>query len=138
MLNLMITTPGAEVTDVLGKGGFATVRIGRERKEPHRVVAVKIINPKISADPRQQKVILEEVATMVKVNTLNNKNLLHFVAAHEDFSTTTQSNRLTIVSREYPEWDEVECIVVRMATTPEIIVSGRIKIHTCALYLHAS
>ena len=83
---------------MLGKGGFATVRVGKERREPGRKVAVKIVNPKISADPRQQKIILEEVATMVKVNALKSRNLLHFVAAHEDFSTTTQSNRLTIVS----------------------------------------
>ena len=87
-----------DVGDVLGKGGFAVVRVGRERHEPGRVVAIKIINPKISADPLQQRMILDEVATMVQVNALSSPNLLRFVAAHEDFSTTTQCNRLSIVS----------------------------------------
>ena len=96
-------TPGRvpelyDVGDVLGKGGFATVRVGRERAGAQRVVAIKIINPKISADPRQQRVILDECATMAKVNAIGNGNLLRFIAAHEDFSTTTQSTRLTIVS----------------------------------------
>jgi serine/threonine protein kinase len=42
--------------------------------------------------------IMEEVGTMLRLNRLSSRNLLRFVAAHEDFSTTTQCNRLTIVS----------------------------------------
>jgi calcium/calmodulin-dependent protein kinase I len=86
-----------EVGAVLGKGGFATVREAVERGTQRRV-ALKILNPKATMSPATRKAALHEVLVLKRVNQLRNPNLLHFVAAHEDVSSTTGLPRLTFVT----------------------------------------
>ena len=103
-LKKSLISPGAlhdyyQVGKLIGKGGFATVRAGRTRALPEEDVALKILNPSAYSNPAQARVAFHEIATLALVNAIGSPNLLKFVAAHEDFSTTTQSVRLTIATK---------------------------------------
>lgn len=96
-------TPGKvlelyDIGRVLGKGGFAVVREGREKKSM-RHCALKILNPRgYMKDPAAAQAVFAEIRILKKVNAVDNKSLMRFFAAHEDMSATTGLPRLTIVT----------------------------------------
>jgi calcium-dependent protein kinase len=86
-----------EVGDVLGRGGFATVRLGRQKNPPHKDVALKILNPKYLTNVAQARATFHELKVLRMVNSINNSHMMKYLGAHED-SSAGENRKLCIVT----------------------------------------
>jgi calcium-dependent protein kinase len=136
-LKAKVITPGKlvdlyDVKEVRGKGGFATVRAGVDKKTGKQV-ALKILNPKtFMTSVRQSRQVFQEIEILRNVQALKNDNILHFVAAHEDVSATTGLPRLTIVT-SLCDGGELFDRIVSMGHYSEKQAAELIKKLACAL-----
>jgi hypothetical protein len=87
-------------------------------KSTSRKVALKILNPRAYLkDAATTKAVLFEIQVLQRVGAMENNNLLRFVAAHEDVSSTTALPRLTIAT-ELCSGGEVRLLRVSVELTP--------------------